>query len=139
MAFLTETDYSVQVRNEVKIIIAQQPGSQEMAELMAEAEITGYLRPRGYDVAAIFAATAAARNPLIIMYMIDIVLYHLYSNIATRAIPATRETRYNAAINWLEKVSKGQIEPQLPYLENDTDDATPAIKLGSNIKYAKRY
>jgi len=138
MPFLIEDDYSVQIRTEVKSIIAVSPASQLLAEQMAEEEMTGYLRPRGYDVPAIFTAAGALRNPLIIMYMIDIVLYHLYSNIATRAMPKTREDRYTAAISWLDKVRDGKLDPDLPRVA-DPEDATPNIKLGSNPKYAKRY
>lgn len=138
MSFLTETDYDVQIRTEVRNVVNQTNASQALAELMAQEEMTGYLRPRGYDVAAIFAATGANRNPLIIMYMIDIVLYHLHSNIVTRAMPKTREDRYNAAIAWLDKVSRGLLEPQLPKVQ-EPEDATPNMKLGSNQQYFKRW
>lgn len=139
MGFLTETDYTAQIRNEVKAVLLQAEGSQQLAEQMAEAEITSYLRPRGYDVAAVFAATGSTRNAQIIMLMVDITLYHLHSNIVTRAMPGTRKDRYDAAIDWLNRVSKGQLEPDLPRLSSDDDDATPTLKLGSNPKYSKRY
>lgn len=140
MPFLTDTDYSVQIRTEVKAIIAAQDGSQDTAEQMAEEEMSSYLRPRGYDIPAIFSAIGANRNPLIIMYMIDLVLYHLYSNTAARAMPKNREDRYNAAISWLSKVNGGGLDPDLPVKETSGDvDGTPKLKLGSNPKYSKRY
>lgn len=138
VSFLVETDYNAQIRNEVKAVLLQSDGSQALAEQMAEAEITSYLRPRGYDVVAIFAATDTERNAQIIMLMVDIVLYHLHSNIVTRAMPTTRQKRYDDAIAWLTRVSKGQLEPNLPRLEDD-EDATPLLRLGSNKKYSERY
>jgi phage gp36-like protein len=138
MAFLTDTDYNVQIRTEVTAIIAAQPGAKALAEQMAEAEMISYLKPRGYDVVAIFAAIGANRNPLIIMYLIDMVLYHLHANVATRAMPKVREDRYNAAIAWLDKVSKGMLEPDLPALETP-EDSTPTLQVGSNTKYFKRW
>lgn len=137
MAFLTETDYDVQIRTEIKAIINQSGSSQALAEQMAEAEMIGYLRPRGYNTAGIFSATAEDRNPIIMMYLIDIVLYHLHSNIVTRAMPKTRADRYEAAISWLDKVSRGQLDPALPLLE--TEDSTPTLKTGSNTKYRSRW
>lgn len=139
MAFLTEQDYEVQIRTEIKAIVAQTSGSLALAEQMAEAEISSYLRPRGYDIPIIFAAVSTARNALLVMYMIDIVLYHLHSNIVTRAMPKTREDRYNAAIAWLQKVNKGLLDPNLPTILIDGEDPTPTIKLGSNPKYSMRY
>ena len=139
MPFLTDEDYNAQIRNEVKAVLLQSDGSQALAEQMAEAEITSYLRPRGYNVASIFGATGANRNAQIIMLMVDITLYHLHSNIVTRAMPNTRQKRYDDAVSWLKMVSKGQLEPELPRLDADDEDATPTLKLGSNKKYSMRY
>lgn len=138
MAFLVQTDYEVQIRTEVKAIITQTNASLELAEQMAEAEMIGYLRPRGYDTVGIFTAAGTNRNALLIMYMIDMVLYHIHSNVATRAMPKVREDRYNAAISWLEKVSRGQLDPDLPKLA-DPEDSSPTFKLGSNTKYSARW
>jgi len=137
MPFLTPADYNVQIRTEVTAIIAAQTGAQALAEQMAEAEMISYLKPRGYNVAAIFAATGVTRNPLIIMYLIDMILYHLHANVATRAMPKVREDRYNAAIAWLDKVSKGMLEPDLPIIS--TEDSSPTLQVGSNTKYFKRW
>ncbi|WP_443937083.1 phage protein Gp36 family protein [Pedobacter sp. MW01-1-1] len=139
MAFLVETDYNSQIRNEVKAVLLQGDGSQQLCEQMAEAEIASYLRARGYDIEVIFSATGAERNAQIIMLMVDITLYHLHSNIVTRAMPSMRKDRYDAAIDWLNRVSKGQLEPNLPRLSSDDQDATPTLKLGSNKRYSRRY
>ena len=137
MAFLTTPDYSVQIRSEIMAIINQTNLSQEAAERMAQSQIIKYLRPRGYDVAAIFAATGTNRNDEMIMLMIDLVLYHLHSSIVTRAMPKTREDRYNEAIATLRGISRGELDPDLPKLPDGED--TPTIKLGSNIKYSTRW
>lgn len=141
MPFLNDSDYDVQARAEVMRILEVSTISRGMAENMAEEEMTSYLRPRGYDIPAIFSAIEAERNPLIIMYMIDIALYHLHSNITTRATPAIREKRYDAAIDWLEKVSRGSLDPSLPYksITPDDSDATPLMKLGGGDKYFSRW
>lgn len=137
MAFLGDDDYDVQARNEIMQVLQITTSSRGLAENMAEEEITAYLRPRGYDVPAIFAQTGDARNPLIIMYMIDIVIYHLHSNTATRVMPKTRADRYTAAIDWLTKVNAGDLDPSLPKIPDTTPD--PLFRLSSDNKYFSRW
>lgn len=140
MSFLTDDDFDVQIRQEMLRVIAQSTLSRELAENMAEEEITGYLRPRGYDIPAIFAATGPERNPMIIMRMIDMVVYHLSSNVPKSVISDTRQKRYEAAIDWLEKVNAGKLDPSLPKIQlPDTADSTPGIRLGTNKKYSHRW
>ena len=57
------------------------------------------------------------RNQLILQYMMDITLYHLYASINPRNIPELRGIRYDGAnpmqnggaIAWLKRVSEGQL------------------------------
>jgi|SRR5690606_18466899 len=143
MAFLTETDYEVQIRNWVKQIITQHKiDVLHQAELAAQAEMESYLRQR-YDVRDIFSQTGEDRNALIVLYMIDIALYHLHSNISADNIPELRIIRYNAAKEWLKAVAKGDISPDLPENNsgNDDDDASgfQAVEFGSREKYSERF
>lgn len=143
MPFLTETDYEVQIRNWIKqIIIQRKEDVQHQAELAAQAEMESYLRQR-YNVAAIFSATGADRNALIIMYMVDIVIYHLHANSAGDVIPELRIIRYNAAKDWLKAVAKGDISPDLPEKPDEGEGGegtgNQVIEFGSNPKYSERY
>lgn len=114
MTFLKESDYSVQIRSEVKAVIARDAASQALAEQMAQEEMSGYLRTGGYDVAAIFSALDTARNAVIIMRMVDMTIYHLHAAVVVKAMPVNRETRYTAALAWLDKVSAGTLDLDLP-------------------------
>ena len=135
MGFLVESDYSVQIRKEVQMVLNVDPNtSQDLAEQMAQEEMSGYLRARGYDVAKIFGAVGSERNAEIIMRLVDVTLYHLHSNIATRAMPSNRQKRYDDTLSWLYRVSQGKLVLDLPVIENG--DSTPKIKLGSNKKYS---
>lgn len=57
------------------------------------------------------------RNPQVVMYLIDILLYHLHSRINPRNIPELRNIRYDGngpmqiggAIGWLKNVQKGKV------------------------------
>lgn len=67
------------------------------------------------------------RNQLIVMYLIDITLYHLHSRINPRNIPILRCERYDGknnvlggAIGWLRRVSDGNINATLPEIVPDT-------------------
>lgn len=137
MNFLTDEDFvQMQVRNEVLSVLKIADASLDTAELTAIKQMTGYLKTR-FDVAQIFAARGAARDPLIIMYMIDLILYHLHSNTSGRVMPKAREDRFNAAIAWLKDVSNGDQIPDLPELP--ITDPDPVLRLGTNCKYSKRW
>ncbi|WP_051881892.1 phage protein Gp36 family protein [Chryseobacterium soli] len=143
MPFLIETDYEVQIRNWIKqIIIQRKEDVRHQAELASQAEMEGYLRQR-YNVAQIFSATGENRNALIILYMVDIVIYHLHSNKAGDVIPELRIIRYNAAKDWLKAVAKGDISPDLPEKpdegENGEGTGSQIIEFGSNPRYSERY
>ncbi len=130
MAFLEEEDYGVQIRDyELEHIANYSDAIRLSSELKAQAEMESYLRAR-FDVAAIFGAIADDRNPLIVMYMVDISLYHLFTACTPRNVPEIRGIRYDAAINWLKMVSNPlkQIDPGLPERENE-DGETPGTSI----------
>jgi hypothetical protein len=64
------------------------------------------------------------RNQQIVLYLIDITLYHLHSRINPRNIPDLRKERYDGnsqmqtggAIAWLKRVASGDITADLPQI-----------------------
>lgn len=62
------------------------------------------------------------RNQQIVMYLIDITLYHLHSRINPRNVPELRMIRYDGnnalqtggAVGWLKRVASGDITADLP-------------------------
>lgn len=64
------------------------------------------------------------RNQQIVMYLLDITLYHLHSRINPRNVPDLRKERYDGnnatqnggAIAWLKRVSSGDITADLPQI-----------------------
>ena len=76
------------------------------------------------------------RNHLIRTYLTDMAVYHAHAAIPHKAIPELRVMRYEAAIDWLNKVNRGQLTPALPLLPNEAD-GTPTDgvqRLGSRPK-----
>lgn len=139
MPFLTASDYNKQIRSEKLDQITDGDSTILPAvNLAVEAEITGYLRHR-YKVSEILAATGTSRNQLLVMYAVDMVIYHTISRINPRQITEHRLARYEAAIAWLKSVNKGEILPDLP-LKDDPDGTDPNVhaESASAITFAKR-
>jgi phage gp36-like protein len=77
------------------------------------------------------------RNQQLVNYVIDVMLYHLFSRIAPRNIPELRMERYDMAIAWLKNVAKGDdITADLPRLQPKQGNR---LRWGSNVKANNTY
>lgn len=132
------SDYKPAVHAEIlDAVIRTDAPTLEMAEDRAIEEMKSYLSSR-YDVDNIFNKTGAARNQLIVMFAVDITLYHLYAAINRMRTPVERVERYKRAIKWLEDVADGLINPVgLPLVTDPTtgEDTLNPIRWGSECKY----
>jgi hypothetical protein len=84
------------------------------------------------------------RNQALVMYLIDMTLYHLHCRINPRNVPDIRAIRYNGnnatenggAIGWLKKVAKGEVTVAI-------DKIVPTqgsrVIYGSNPKQSHNY
>lgn len=105
-----------------------------MAIQGAISEAKGYLHK--YDVDYIFERTDDDRDPLLLIWLKDIAVWH-FINIANPGVDLTiRERRYNAAISWLRGVQKGNIVTDfpVPMKKNGEDENTTPFRFGSNPK-----
>lgn len=122
MAFLKESDYTVQLRAEIAKIIDTSIDRAKLiaAEKMAIAQIRNHISGR-YNCDLIFIDAPETgedtRDQYIVMITIDIALYHLWSKEGGNNIPKTRELRYNDALKWLQDIQSGQ-SADLPELTN---------------------
>ena len=135
--FLNDDDYKKQIRAWIKNVINYNDDNvQEDCELAAQVEMETYLNAR-YDIAAIFNMDQPVneRNRLIILYLVDITLYHMFSNISPDMIPELRKDRYKAAIAWCKDVAKGTLSPILPERDTTAPDVVQAFAHGGNDKY----
>jgi phage gp36-like protein len=144
--FLQISDYQTYIKGTILTAITQDTANVRTdAELAAQSQMESSLRNR-YDVVAIFTVPQISgvpdytqRNQLIVMYMIDISLYHIHSRSASQDVPEIRETRYNAAINWLKAVAKLEISPDLPTLPSPLTPEGGTILYGSETKRNNRH
>lgn len=130
--FIDKADYAPFIQNGILDAITESDDPKlDIVEGQAIEEMKSALSSR-YDVVNIFNKTAANRNPVILMYAIDITLYHLHSRINPRKIPELRKERYQSAKEWLDLVQKGERNPvDLPVLPDGEKDY---VLYGSNQK-----
>jgi phage gp36-like protein len=115
--FLTQQDFEkvVKADNLTKILGDNGTLLADMI-LAAVAEANSYLAGR-YDVAAAFAAEGIDRNPILVIRVVDMAVYHLHAAIDPRNVNDLRRDRYAEAINWLKGLSKGDFSINLPVKE----------------------
>lgn len=139
MIFLEITDFDKQIKADIlTVVIGNDNGILDSSELATLAEMTSYLANR-YDVVTIFNKLGTARNGLIVLYAVDILLYHVHSRINPNKIPDLRGIRYESAIAWLKMVAKGELMPDLPLLETPDGGAIGSVLYGSNEKRNLHY
>lgn len=97
-------------------------------------EVKGFLKL--YDVAAIFAATGAERDPLILSYTKTVTKWYLVELCNAEMIYEQVKERYDRAIARLRELLKGDvtIDGLPPAIEETTIDA-PGLTFGSRTKF----
>jgi hypothetical protein len=126
--FLTPEDVTTLIKDDMLgHIINSDEDILFKAEKIAVSQMRDSLRSR-FDVDAIFSAEADERHHLVLMYTIDIMLYHVHSRINPRRIPALRIERYKEAKEWLKQILNGDLTPELPPILNEDGDE----ELGKN-------
>ncbi|MGV0919732.1 phage protein Gp36 family protein [Empedobacter falsenii] len=93
-----------------------------------------------YDVDKILSATGTARNPMIKNTMISIAKWHIVDLCNADIIYEQAKERYDRAITWLNKLSKGDLTlSTLPIIDNNStetdDDSTAPFAYGSREKF----
>jgi phage gp36-like protein len=133
--YLTLDDYKQLITSEDLDIVQQADETvRTNAETAAIEYFSGYLRGR-YDVDALFARTGTDRDPVLVQFLIDAVLYTLHSSLPGNMMPEIRKERKDELDKWLLDVQKGIVQPDFPTLNTDeeTDTGRP-VKFGSNTK-----
>lgn len=116
--FIVIGDYDASIHAEIlDSLIRSKPAIIEVCEDRAISQMRSYLNKR-YDCDAIFSATGSDRHSLVLMYAIDIAIYHMFCRHNPYKMSAIRKERYEAAIEWLKAVAGCDINidgaPMLP-------------------------
>ena len=134
--FISLEDYDASIHREILDSLLRQGTSDydpqiiEICEDRAISEMKSYLNKK-YDCQAIFSQTGAERHPLILMFALDITIYHIFCQHNPYKMSKIREDRYERAIKWLKGVMKGDITVEgAPLLPSDalSDNSNWQIK-----------
>ena len=113
------------------------------SELTAQAEIRSYLS-LVYDIDSEFAKNAVddpdIREKLTLRCVVNLSLFNLHMTINPRDIPEKIEKAYDNCLEHLDGVRKGQLELDLPPIENPdgSDGSVPWRTAGSNYKFTSK-
>lgn len=150
MTILIDADLHALIEEDVlNDIIENDQTKLDTAELSALGEVTGYLNIR-YDASkcldrVLINPDTTTVPPLhtgysgistVLEKLVDITLYNIHTRVMPDNIPKLRQTRYDNAIAWLEKVAEGFIAPLLPI---KTEEPTTPLRYGNSSTTENRY
>ncbi|MBS7234061.1 DUF1320 family protein [Flavobacterium psychroterrae] len=101
-------------------------------------EVGGYLTgASSYNVPAIFATTGSDRNSLIVAHTVTVAKWYLVELCNADIIAEQAKDRYDRAVKWLIKLSKGDvILSDLPVIPiADQEDELDTYGFGSRTKF----
>lgn len=134
MAFITPEELETHLYKENIEAISREDGTILTAAIDAAIEEAyGYLG--AYDRKRIFSATGSRRNPLLLIFVKDIAVWHFVNLCNAGCDLELREKRYDRAVAWLRQVQKGETTANLPVIDNDGDgkpDTAGEYIYGSN-------
>jgi phage gp36-like protein len=136
--FINTTDYDASIHREIldsllrKDSDSYDPQIIEICEDRAISEMRGYM-DKTYDCEAIFSATGSDRNALILMFALDITIYHIFCQHNPYKMSKIRQDRYDRAVKWLKGVSRGEITiDSAPKLPDETVQANSPWQISSD-------
>jgi hypothetical protein len=144
--FILETDYDMQIKQEIIRLLTAQEFYQSAKLVRAEQTAIRQIRNRiakRYDCDAIFSPSpegqGEARDQWIVTITIDIALYHLYSQTGMKDIPQHRQDRYQDALDWLKDVGNGTSTAELPALVDEDGNEYSEVIINSRPQENQRW
>ncbi|MFK5855387.1 MAG: hypothetical protein QM503_04590 [Bacteroidota bacterium] len=131
--YLLSDDYKTLITDDDREVVEQASDvNRENAEKSAIEYFKGYLRSR-YNVDSIFEQVGEDRNPTLLMFVMDEVLYTLHSTLPGNLMPEIRQIRKENLDKWLLDIQKGRTQPDFPTIDDEesTDQGNP-MKFGGN-------
>lgn len=125
MIYLEQTDFAPVMRDEfLNAIIDSDPAVLNEAELQTMALVESWLGTL-YDMAAIWATNGNDRNRYLVKLMVSLIRYDIYQRLPkNRNISNDVQAGKDEAMDWLKRVSAGEITAQLPAKQVDQKPVT---------------
>ena len=98
------------------------------------ARFSSYLQGR-YDTKAIFATRDEDRPQVVLKYLKDLVIHDVYARQGRGHVGEVVQTRYKAALKWLEQIGEGRLSPDLPLRKG----AANSPSMGAKPPYSSRF
>lgn len=138
MAFLDKTDLASAIYGYQVDQITE--GNDEIVYQAIEAaiqEVKSFLSETLYDTVAIFSATGTNRNALLLAHTKTIAKWYIVELCNADIIQEQAKDRYDRAISWLTKLSKGTVAlNELPTISiTTTQSETDTFGFGSRTKF----
>lgn len=95
----------------------------------AEGEVRSYLAGR-YDVETIFAAECEKRDPLLLELTKNIAVWYIVRLSNVDMLYKHAKERYDSAIDWLDRVADGKLNPDLPLKTTEDGGESGGISWG---------
>ena len=138
MAFLKDTDFDMQIKQELRLLLdsSQDGHAQKRATDTAISQMRNYLGS-SFDFDKIFVDAPEVENgpdnrdQFMVTLVIDLLLYHLYSKNPTSQLPEHRSLRYQDAINWLRDVGTGKMKSTLPKIITENGKTKSDVRIWS--------
>lgn len=80
----------------------------ELDKYVAVAEMRSYLNKK-YDCDKIFSARGTDRHALVLMFALDITIFHIFCQHNPYKMSKIRQDRYDRAVEWLKGVMRGDV------------------------------
>jgi len=138
--FIQIGDYDARIHREIlDALVREDEAIIEIIEDQSIALMRSYLNVR-YDCDAIFSATGADRNALILMMALDIAVYNIFCVHNPQKMSQTTRDRYERALTWLKEVSTGKASIDgAPLLPAEELAASSPFLVRSNQKRVNHY
>ena len=114
-------------------ITQNDPTIPEQAVAAAVSEMKSYLS--AYDTAAIFSASGADRNALILENTKVIAVWNILKLSNAETLYDVWRERYDRVIQFMTKVAEGSVTPDLPARRGSDGEIATKIRMGSNKKF----
>lgn len=136
--FLSPSELSSHMYEGVMDAISENDDTKVMTAINAAiSEAKGYLSR--YDTTALFDLEAEARDPILLLYIKDMAVWHFIALANPNIDYEARQNRYEAAILWFGKIQAGRVVPAgWPYASEATEKQTYFL-FGSNPRRNSHY